>query len=139
MSTPIPSSTTMLRTTWEPVANITRAMIALRLFSPRSTASPFQKPSRRSRMNLPSPAIRAATAPRMTSATHQGMLSGPISVKERIAASAISITTIGSSAATSTEALGLSAGAVRRSVAIRTPSPKLLLNRLPRYPTPAAL
>jgi hypothetical protein len=129
----------MFRTTWAPVANITRAMIALRLFNPLRTASPFQKPSWRFRMKLPSPAIRAATTARMTSATHHGMLSGPISVKERIAASATSITTIGSSAATRTEALGLSAGAVRRSVAIRTPSPKLLLNRLPRYPTPAAL
>ena len=64
--------------------------------------------------------------------TYQAIPSGPISVNEQIAASAASITMIGVSAATRTEALGLSAGAERRSAAIRTPSPKLLLKRLPR-------
>ena len=48
------------------------------------------------------------------------------------AASAISTTTIGISAAIRTETPGLCAGAERRSAAIRTPSPKLELKRLPR-------
>jgi hypothetical protein len=66
------------------------------------------------------------------SGTHQGIPRGPTRVKAKIAASAASITTTGSSAATRTEAFGLSFGAERRSAAIRTASPNWPLKMLPR-------
>ena len=69
---------------------------------------------------------------RAISGAHHGTFSGPTRVKEQIAASAISITTIGSSAATSTPAFGARSGDVRRSSAIRSASPKFAFSRLPR-------
>ena len=78
------------------------------------------------------PAITATATASAASGTHHGMPSGAIRVNESTAARATSMTTIGSSAATSVGALGLSAGADRRSAVIRTARPKLLLKRLPR-------
>jgi hypothetical protein len=131
-STPSPSSTSQLRTTWAPVANITRAMMRLRIPSPRITASPSQKPSRRPRESLVMAPTITAPAAMKTSGSHHGRSSGPTSVNEQTAASAISMTMIGISAVISVETLGQSFGAERRRAAIRTPMPMWLLKRLPR-------
>jgi hypothetical protein len=107
-------------------------MIRLRPRMPRSTAMPVQNPSRRWRAKRCIPPITAAIAAKQISGTHQGTPSGPTSVKEQIAASAASITTIGNSAASSTGARGHSVGAVRRRAAIRTAKPNWPLRMLPR-------
>jgi hypothetical protein len=130
-STPLQLSSSQFRAIWITTATITRAMIRLRPRRPRRTASPFQNPSRRFRATRCIPPITAAIAPK-----HQrhppGTPSGPTRVNEQIAASAASITTIGSSAATRTGARGLSAGAERRRAAIRTASPNWPLKMFPR-------
>jgi hypothetical protein len=107
-------------------------MIRLRPRIPRSTAMPVQKPSRRCRATRCITASTPAIAAKQTSGTHQGTPNGPTRVKEQIAARAASITTIGSSAASSTGARGHSLGALRRRAAIRTASPNCPLKTLPR-------
>ena len=104
----------------------------VRPWRPRITASPCQKPSRRSRATWVSPAITSAPTATKIRGSHQGSPSGPTRVNEQSATSAPSITMIGSSAAISAETHGLSAGAERRNAAIRTPAPKLALKMLPR-------
>ena len=75
-------------------------MIALRCRSPRRTASPLQNPWRFLWARRLIPATTAMPSASAPSGAHQGTPSGPTSVKEQSAARAISITTIGSSAAT---------------------------------------
>ena len=107
-------------------------MIVLRLRKPRITARPAQNPSWRLRATRVTATIPTSATARQTSGTHHGASSGATSVNEQIAASTISITTIGISAVISTPTPGLSTGAERRNAAIRTPRPKLELKRLPR-------
>ncbi len=130
--TPLQLSSSQLRAICSTTATQTRPMMRLRPRMPRSTAMPVQNPSRRWRATRCIPPISAAIATKETSGTHQGMPSGPTRVKEQIAASAASTTTIGNSAASRTGARGHSVGAERRSAPIRTASPNWPLKMFPR-------
>ena len=130
-STPTPSSTSQLRTTCAPVANITRTMTRLRLRKPRRTSSPA-----RTRLGGPHHPRHAGDhrdgdgerrqrhPPRDAQRRDQGEREHRRQRHLDHDDRQLGGHQVG--------ALGLSAGADRRSAVIRTARPKLLLKRLPR-------
>ena len=100
----------------------------------RSTASPRRMPRLPRIASERNPVLTSSVAASATSGDHHGRPSGPTSVTEASAPSVASIAMIGSSAPSSGATRGLSAGADRRSAAMRAATPSWAFTRLPTKP-----